>query len=264
MPIDDTALGTLIRDLREARGWSQARLARLLCAESGRPTVTRHEVSRWEHGRRDPVEWLPHLASVFDVPLEILEAARVERRQFIINVAATAAMTVMPPPARQTISELVTSIAGGDRTPLAQVQTSHTMDLAIAELAARDRPTLLRLARWAEDDDSDVVRVNATGIIAKTRSDLLERVPLTLTHDADVRHRYVSAVADRIGSAPRSLINELRNPADVGARWCTAYLLRMHDGPQVRAALVAAVRAEPVRENIRSYALILNGEDPCT
>ncbi|WP_046470864.1 helix-turn-helix domain-containing protein [Allosalinactinospora lopnorensis] len=65
----------MLKRHRTARGWSQQRLAEVLCAESGRPTVTRQEVYRWESGRRVPRFWLPHLASVLDIPREELERA---------------------------------------------------------------------------------------------------------------------------------------------------------------------------------------------
>lgn len=67
----------LLRRLRTGRGWSQARLAGVLCEASGRPTVTRHDVSRWERGKRVPRAWLPYLAEVLDVPRERLELATV-------------------------------------------------------------------------------------------------------------------------------------------------------------------------------------------
>lgn len=67
----------VLRELRTARGWSQARLAEALCVASGRPTVTRNDVSRWERGKRVPRMWLPHLAEVLDVPRETLELATV-------------------------------------------------------------------------------------------------------------------------------------------------------------------------------------------
>ncbi|MFU8849895.1 hypothetical protein ACNAW0_02735 [Micromonospora sp. SL1-18] len=38
-------LGPLLAELRSARGWSQQRVATELCAASGVPTLTRHEVA---------------------------------------------------------------------------------------------------------------------------------------------------------------------------------------------------------------------------
>ncbi len=70
-------LPALLRRLRKDRGWSQARLAEALCDASGRPTVTRHDVSRWERGRRVPRAWLPYLAEVLNVSRERLELATV-------------------------------------------------------------------------------------------------------------------------------------------------------------------------------------------
>ncbi|MFE9652228.1 helix-turn-helix domain-containing protein [Micromonospora sp. NPDC006431] len=74
--------GPLLAELRSARGWSQQRVAAELCAASGVPTLTRHEVSRWERQRRLPGDfWLGWLAVVLGVPGELLaEAAAHSRR----------------------------------------------------------------------------------------------------------------------------------------------------------------------------------------
>jgi transcriptional regulator with XRE-family HTH domain len=89
--ISAVSIGDLIRDLRLALGWSQARLAEELCRVSRNATVTREDVSRWERGRRRPGRfWLRHLATALDVPLQVLERASVGRRGFIAGVAGTA------------------------------------------------------------------------------------------------------------------------------------------------------------------------------
>ncbi|GAB4053109.1 transcriptional regulator [Catellatospora paridis] len=69
-------LGRLIADTRRRRGYSQTRLAALLCAAAGVTTVTRHEVSRWERGDRLPgAQWLAWLALVLDLPPAWLAAS---------------------------------------------------------------------------------------------------------------------------------------------------------------------------------------------
>ncbi|SBT44830.1 helix-turn-helix domain-containing protein [Micromonospora auratinigra] len=81
-PPDPRPLGPLLAELRSARGWSQQRVAGALCAASGVPTLTRHEISRWERQRRLPGDfWLGWLAVVLGVPGELLaEAAAHSRR----------------------------------------------------------------------------------------------------------------------------------------------------------------------------------------
>jgi transcriptional regulator with XRE-family HTH domain len=80
-------LGIFIRKLRESLGWSQSRLATELCKVANRETVTREEVSRWETGKRAPGSWwLKHLATVLQVPIEVLEQAGVDRRHFLTDV----------------------------------------------------------------------------------------------------------------------------------------------------------------------------------
>ncbi|MBG6064051.1 helix-turn-helix domain-containing protein [Micromonospora ureilytica] len=75
-------LGPLLARYRLARGWSQQRAAAELCAAAGVPTLSRHEISRWERQRRVPGGfWLGWLAVVLDVPLVALaEAAAATRR----------------------------------------------------------------------------------------------------------------------------------------------------------------------------------------
>ncbi|MBL7632353.1 helix-turn-helix transcriptional regulator [Frankia sp. CN6] len=80
-----------MRELRSARGWSQSRLAGELCRAAGRATVTRETVSRWETGKiscPDPY-WLRHLAAVLEVPLQVLENEKLDRRRFLTDLAAT-------------------------------------------------------------------------------------------------------------------------------------------------------------------------------
>ena len=90
------ALGSLIRDLRLAHGWSQGRLVSALEAASGM-RLSREYVSRWEHGRRTPGRfWLRHLATALQVPLAVLEeGGRVDRRTFLTDVAAGAIAPVV-------------------------------------------------------------------------------------------------------------------------------------------------------------------------
>ncbi len=80
----EESLGPMLTRVRLARGWSQLRVAELLCAASGVATVTRHEVSRWEREERVPSRfWLRWLALVLEVPIEesVRAAARTRRRR---------------------------------------------------------------------------------------------------------------------------------------------------------------------------------------
>ncbi|WP_238358790.1 MULTISPECIES: helix-turn-helix domain-containing protein [Micromonospora] len=65
----DPLSGPPLTRLRLARGWSQSRLAAELCAAAGVPTLSRHEISRWERRRRTPGRyWHAWLAIVLGVP----------------------------------------------------------------------------------------------------------------------------------------------------------------------------------------------------
>ena len=78
---DPETLGTLLARVRGEQGISQLRLAERLCAASGQPTVTRHEISRWEREERIPTgHWLGWLGAVLDVPLPELERAAAQAR----------------------------------------------------------------------------------------------------------------------------------------------------------------------------------------
>jgi transcriptional regulator with XRE-family HTH domain len=69
-------IGKLLARMRRERGWSQSQLAAKLCDAAGTPTVSRHEVSRWEREERTPGPfWLHWLAVVLDAPADQLEEA---------------------------------------------------------------------------------------------------------------------------------------------------------------------------------------------
>jgi hypothetical protein len=87
-PPDNSAglelIGPLLARLRNGRGWSQLRLADTLCQVTGRITVTRHEVSRWERAVRLPGPfWLDALAVALQTPRRELDAAVHATRQRI-------------------------------------------------------------------------------------------------------------------------------------------------------------------------------------
>ncbi|MEU1879154.1 helix-turn-helix transcriptional regulator [Streptosporangium sp. NPDC020072] len=75
MEIPDLPLPDLLKYLRNSARMTQAEEAERLCAHTGTCTLTRHEVGRWEQGRVRPGAWLPALAEVLGVDLEILERA---------------------------------------------------------------------------------------------------------------------------------------------------------------------------------------------
>jgi transcriptional regulator with XRE-family HTH domain len=91
------SVGRLIRQLRQARGWSQGRLAAELNHRAGGATITREYISRrWESGKVAPSPfWTRHLAAVFGVPSEDLEADDVDRREFLVT-ATGLAMSSLP------------------------------------------------------------------------------------------------------------------------------------------------------------------------
>ncbi|WP_255292721.1 transcriptional regulator [Micromonospora sp. WMMA1996] len=88
-PSGPRLLGPLLVELRSARGWSQQRVAAELCAASGVPTLTRHEVSRWERQVRLPGDfWSAWLATVLGVPGELIAEAAARSRRLGVASAA--------------------------------------------------------------------------------------------------------------------------------------------------------------------------------
>lgn len=92
--------GAYLGRLRRQAGYSQRRLAEVLCALSGVQSVTRNEVSRWERGARVPDAWLPFLAQALGAPLHDLERAaayaRGEEHATLPGASATLA-ELLPP-----------------------------------------------------------------------------------------------------------------------------------------------------------------------
>ncbi|MEU6061999.1 helix-turn-helix transcriptional regulator [Streptomyces sp. NPDC047097] len=87
-------IGDLIRDLRKARGWSQARLASEVNDAYG-TALGREYVSNWECSKVQPGPfYLRALSAVLDVPLAVLEDD-VKRRTFMTDVAGAAIAPVV-------------------------------------------------------------------------------------------------------------------------------------------------------------------------
>ncbi|MEU3233176.1 helix-turn-helix domain-containing protein [Nocardiopsis alba] len=160
----------LLRRLRTGRGWSQARLAEVLCSASGRPTVTRHDVSRWERGKRVPRAWLPYLAEVFGVPRERLELATV---------------TETGPEPSETLASL---LPPGDALAPLSVRNGRKVGQSTAvDLAARAHG--LRLA------DDVLAGGDLVGPVFR-ELDAAVRVLRESTHTDEVRRELLRAVAE--------------------------------------------------------------------
>jgi transcriptional regulator with XRE-family HTH domain len=241
------AIGALIRDLRQSKRLTQLQLSEALNRAAGREDApaARDVVARWESGRVIPGRfWLTHLAEVLDVPSGVLEAearvSRVDRRAFL-------SLTALAATHGKLASEMVSSLAARDPGPLATMQTTHATDLLIA---SKVEPSSARsLERWMTDGSDAVLRVNAAGILAKLPGQAAaSKVARTLTHDAETRQLYMTAVVSRVCAVEWSeaaqvvadplarparapflaarLATETLNPRDAGARWCSAEMLR--------------------------------------
>lgn len=106
-----------------------------------------------------------------------------------------------------------------------------------------------------------------------------------LRSDRDVRELYLAAVVSRVLGVPwsdamsvavggdplpsstavQAFADELTNPTDAGARWCSVIMLarsRECEPATTTNALIRALRSEHSRENVRAIGLILGGQDP--
>jgi transcriptional regulator with XRE-family HTH domain len=221
--------GPELRALRLAAGLSLAQM-------SARTCYTKAHLGNVENGVRQVTS---QIVRAYSRALGIgLNDDGMKRRDFLATATLVASKASL-------VNDLAASLAGGDPEPLAVVQTSHDVDLAIATVT--DAPTVRRLRVWSESETSDVVRVNAAGILAKLPNQALsDHVVSVLEHDHAVAHRYLVAVAARVlgidrdravsvvhapttlGSptlAAQRFAAEALNPSDVGARWCSATLL---------------------------------------
>jgi transcriptional regulator with XRE-family HTH domain/tetratricopeptide (TPR) repeat protein len=79
----------MIRRLREAKRWSQQRLATEVCRAAGLPldSLSRGDIYRYESGKRTPRDWLPALAIALDVPQEELWEASAPQSPAPVTVA---------------------------------------------------------------------------------------------------------------------------------------------------------------------------------
>jgi transcriptional regulator with XRE-family HTH domain len=239
------AIGALIRELRQSRGWSQDDLADAVNALLPEATVNRSDISRYESEKRLPTtaRVISALSRALNTPETVLRTetklSRVERRTFL-------SLAALPLAHRCLADEIYSGVAAHDERPLATVQTSHSTDLAIASLV--EAAALPRLRRWMTDGGEAVLRVNAAGILAKLPGQgAAPQVAMVLAADDEVRRLYSTAVAARVcaldwsaaaqfaadpaaaphpGRAARRLAAEALNPRDAGARWCAALMLR--------------------------------------
>ncbi len=120
------------------------------------------------HAHAWAVLWLPHLAEALQVPAWELERAKMRRRDLLRISGVVAVGAGVAQAIHAAGRDLFDAIAMADAGPLGITQTSHETDLMLAGMSACDRPSMLHLARWADEGVSAVLRVNAVGILAKT------------------------------------------------------------------------------------------------
>ena len=203
------------------------------------------------------------------------------RRQLLFGGFSSVALASAP----DVVLNIAADVSCQSNRLLTTAQTTHETDKAIAAVVAKDAPSLASLAKWSRSG-SAVLRVNAAGILAKVKSPVMDNdVVQVLTVDPEVRELYLTAVMSRvlslswdqaydqaINGSPLSEVNHLRrfsteltNQADSGARWCSVIMLartKTEAPTETTAALIAALRTEPSRENLRAIGSVLADVDP--
>lgn len=183
-------IGRTIKELRQALSLSQTQLADQLAAAGG-ATVDRTHISRWENGRcATSPYWLRHLATVLQVPLELLT---MDRRNFLTGVAGTAIAPVVA-------SDLLSS--GFDAALRRSAPTSEEWEAKVeeygkaymvegaAEIQKRLAADLLVLQQQVEDPHSWSVAARLATLYAKT-------FPGSDGNKAVTWYRYAAQFADR-------------------------------------------------------------------
>ncbi|MDP9795211.1 transcriptional regulator with XRE-family HTH domain [Catenuloplanes nepalensis] len=262
-------MGDLGSTLRSAR--TQAGLS--LSGMASRTGYSRSYLGNVETGQRQVT---PDVIRAYERVL----GEDLKRRQLLIGSLSILAAESTP----DTALSIASDISKGRSELLAISQTSHATDKSIAALVARDTPSVASLVKWSNSSyASAVLRVNAAGILAKVRSPAIDNEAISvLQQDSDVRELYLTAVISRVLKEPwdtaynmattptplsepdhlNTFTAELSNPADAGARYCSAVMLSRTKSPTVTTALVSALRTEPSRENLRAIGAALAGVDP--
>jgi transcriptional regulator with XRE-family HTH domain len=186
-------------------------------------------------------------------------------------------------------------LASGNSDLLTATQTSHDTDQVIRRFVQHDNSCVPILARWMEDGNTPVLRVNSAGILAKLgQADISDQVITVLRQDAGTRHLYLTAVASRVLAMPWEaaerlaggnpehtsksamssgqaaefavrLSQEVRNSQDGAARWCSIVLLSRVAQPVpaiVTSSLQESLRNEQCRENLRAIASAMSNASP--
>jgi hypothetical protein len=203
------------------------------------------------------------------------------RRELLIGAVSALVVAGVPDEA----VDIAASVRADRYRVLASAQTSHEVDKTIAALVAQDTPSLAALTKWTRTGEP-VLRVNASGILAKVGSPVLDaQVARRLTTDAEVRDLYLTAVLARVLELPwdeashlarssgplsdehqiKMLSAEVNNTADAGARWCSIVLLartRNEARDVVNGALTNALKTEQSGEHLRAIGYALAGLNP--
>jgi transcriptional regulator with XRE-family HTH domain len=245
------SIGHLLARLRLARGLSQLRLAELLCASAGVPTVTRHEVSRWEREERVPgAFWLGWLALVLDTPIELLEqAAFVARRPPPPLAVAAVPRTLWQPPAPHELLAAMDSAVGDDLRTLAHTWLAGPPEPRAGSgrpAAGHARPdaVALRVLRRMDDlvggpDLAVRVAGNLRAAVACLGSASGDRGLLRLVAQWAQLAGWVHADAGDALSARRAYHVGLRTAAAAGDRPLAAHVLGCASHLQLDASDVA-------------------------
>lgn len=151
-------LGPTLRRAREDAGLSLAGMAR-------RTGYSRSYLGNAETGVRAVT---PGLVRAYERVL----GDDLKRRALLLGGLSSLVAAAAPDVAFRVSGEIAAARSG----LLASSQTSHEVDKAIASLVSQDTASLASLVKWSHRGSS-VLRVNATGILAKIQSPMIDFRP---------------------------------------------------------------------------------------
>lgn len=186
-----TVVGTNMKRLRLARGWTQARVAHEMLRAAGirdSEPITHREVNRYECGRRQPRDWLPVIAGVFGVTVDELTTpplqASEETDDYATSIRELSAKLVeldnerhglpIADAAAAAFKRVHRQLGAGDYGPDVQAAAAELAEIAGWVLWSAAKPAAARrfnqeallLAQLAGDRSMELIILQNMGLVA--------------------------------------------------------------------------------------------------
>lgn len=202
-------IGQIIRAARHKLGMSQYALADELATISGKPTMGRDRVARWERGRQVPrTEWRQWLSAVLKVPREELDAGAVTARRLNrLGDAAGTSATPSPPGSTRRMQGTPallpvfrSRVAAG---VLAAVLLNPDRAFSLTELAEHAGASLASVSKEAQVlERAGILRSRNDGAIRLTQAATERPMLAPLTELIRVTYGVPQVIAEEFGNVP--------------------------------------------------------------